>query len=63
MFISAVPVSLKASYRKPDSGVVVKEGLFRQNVWIIETWKEGKEVELNAFTQCLKFHTLLTQLK
>lgn len=44
MYISAVQLSLKGSYRNPDSGIIVKEGQLGPNLWIIETWKKAENV-------------------
>lgn len=40
--------SSKASYRNPESRVIVKERLLWQDVWIIETWKKEQKVHLDG---------------
>lgn len=40
--------SSKASYRNPESRVIVKERLLWQDVWIIQTWKKEQKVHLDG---------------
>lgn len=50
-YISGLQFFLTASYRNPDSAVIVKEGALRQHLWIIETWKERKlKLTLSCFS-------------